>query len=778
MQSIFNGFLKFIFVNHKLAFQAMVNFYIILVVVLFALAISDLIVGVANDAVNFLNSAVGSKAAPKWLIFFVAVLGILIGAAFSNGMMEVARKGIFHPEMFFFSEIMVIFLAVMITDVIMLDTFNALGLPTSTTVSVVFELLGAAVAIAIVKIKLAGGSAFVELSQYINSDKALAIISGILVSVVIAFTVGALVQYIARLIFTFNYRQPMKYFGSLFGGLAITTITYFMLVKGISDSSFAEINLRSGGTLSEWITGNTISVMIYSFLGWTVIMQVLKWIFNVKILKVVVLAGTFALAMAFAGNDLVNFIGVPLAGFNSFEAWMAAGNPAPDGFSMGILSGEVNTPGYMLLISGLVMITTLIFSRKARTVIATELNLARQSEGTEKFESSILARVIVRSTSNFNSNVKKLVPGKFLQVIESRFKPSDYFSQTDQEPPAFDKIRASVNLVVASILIALGTSLKLPLSTTYVTFMVAMGTSLSDRAWDRDSAVFRISGVIAVISGWFLTALIAFTGAAFIALIISLGGNFMIFVFIALAIFMVVRTHLLFKNRNRNSNEDEEDVINLSDNLEVFVAKSTKQVLKALTSSSYIIYHGINGFLDEDADKIKSAQKTSFKFSKRAKSNKEKVYTTVQVLSGGMEDSSHYYVHLMDYKRLVANSAHFIINPVVTYFNNNHKPFTLEQKTELLNLTELTGKFFDLGTNIIKESRFEKLDSLVAERENIFELLEKLERNQIKRIKNKQVNTRNSILFFKIISETKNILLQSVNMMKEFRDFITYIKKP
>lgn len=755
----------------------MVNFYIILVVVLFALAVSDLIVGVANDAVNFLNSAVGSKAAPKWLIFFMASVGILIGAAFSNGMMEVARKGIFHPDMFFFSEIMVIFLAVMITDVIMLDTFNALGLPTSTTVSVVFELLGASVAVAVVKIKLAGGSAFVELSQYINSDKALAIISGILVSVVIAFTVGAFVQYVARLIFTFNYRQPMKYFGAVYGGLAITTITYFMLVKGISDSSFAEIKVKSGITLSEWIVTNSMTVLIYSFLGWTAVIQVLKWIFNIKILKVVVLAGTFALAMAFAGNDLVNFIGVPLAGFNSFQAWMAAGNPSPDGFSMGVLTGEVNTPAYMLLISGLVMIATLIFSRKARTVIATSVDLSRQTEGAEKFDSSVLARVIVRSTTNFNGKLKKIIPVGVSRFIDSRFKPSDYFNYTDQEPPAFDKIRASVNLVVASMLIALGTSLKLPLSTTYVTFMVAMGTSLSDRAWDRDSAVFRISGVITVISGWFLTAFIAFTGAAFIAVIISLGGGVMIFVFIAVAIFMVVRTHSVYKNRNQSSKEDEEDVINQDDNVEVFIAKSTKQVLKALASSGYIITHGIEGFLNEDKEKIKSAQKSSFKFSKRAKRNKEKVYSTVHVLSGGLEDTSHFYVHLMDYKRQVANAAHFIINPVVNYFNNNHKPFTAEQQSEMLELTGLAVKFFNLASVIVKENKFDNLDSLIAIRENIFEFLEKLERNQIKRIKNKEVNTRNSILFFKINSETRNILLHSVNMIKEYRDFILYMNR-
>ncbi len=540
----------------------MENFYIIVVVVLFALAISDLVVGVANDAVNFLNSAIGSKAAPKWIIFFMASLGVLIGAAFSNGMMEVARKGIFHPEMFFFSEIMIIFLAVMITDVIMLDAFNSLGMPTSTTVSIVFELLGAAVAVAVVKIKTAGGSAFLELSQYINSEKALAIITGILVSVAIAFTVGAFVQYIARLIFSFNYRGPMKYFGAIYGGLAITAITYFMLVKGISDSSFAEIKVAGGETISDWVNHNALKVMLASFIGWTIIMQILNWLFRVKILKVVVLVGTFALAMAFAGNDLVNFIGVPLAGFNSFKAWAGAGAANPDGFTMGVLAGKVDTPEYMLLIAGLVMVITLITSKKARAVIETEVNLGRQSEGTEKFNSSILGRVIVRSTSRFNKNLKKIIPAPLLETINSRFEPSNYVTD-DPEPPAFDKIRASVNLVVASILIALGTSLKLPLSTTYVTFMVAMGTSLSDRAWDRDSAVFRISGVMAVIGGWFLTAIIAFTGAATIALLISLGGKFLIFVFITIAIFMVVRTHILFKSRDKKTLAEQEDLIDV-----------------------------------------------------------------------------------------------------------------------------------------------------------------------------------------------------------------------
>ncbi len=750
----------------------MESFYIILVVVLFALAASDLVVGVANDAVNFLNSAIGSKAAPKWLIFTMAAIGVLIGATFSNGMMEVARKGIFHPEMFFFSEIMIVFLAVMITDVIMLDTFNALGLPTSTTVSVVFELLGASVSVAIVKIKLAGGSVLLELSQYINSDKALAIITGILVSVVIAFSVGAIVQYITRLIFSFNYRQPMKYFGAIYGGLAITAITYFMLIKGINGSSFADFEMNTGESLESWIKNNTSSVILASLIGWTIVIQLLKWIFNIKILKVIVLVGTFALAMAFAGNDLVNFIGVPLAGFASFKAWIASGQMDPESLSMGMLAGKVDTPAYMLLIAGLIMIATLILSKKAQAVVATSVDLSRQSEGSEKFDSSPVARILVRAATRFNKKLKRIIPQPVLKTLDSRFEPSNYITLNDTEPPAFDKIRASVNLVVASILIALGTSLKLPLSTTYVTFMVAMGTSLSDGAWDRDSAVFRVSGVVAVIGGWFLTAIIAFTGAGLIAMIISLGGKFMIFVFIALAIFMVLRTHLLFKKRNQNSKIELEDIIDAKDPFEVIISKSSKQIVKAIVSSNYVVSVGIEGFLNEDRNKMKLAQKASDEFSKRSKKNKEKVYSTVQILTEGLVDTGHYYVQMMDYKREMAHAGHYIIDPMVKYSDNNHKPFTAEQNGELTKLAMLMDNFFNFALHTIKENKFENIETLITDREKIFEVLAKLEKNQIKRIKNKEVNTRNSLLYFKINAESKNLLLHTVNMLKAQRDFI------
>ncbi|MDB4581993.1 inorganic phosphate transporter [Draconibacterium sp.] len=755
----------------------MENFYLILVVVLFALAISDLIVGVSNDAVNFLNSAIGSKAAPKWVIFLMASLGVLVGATFSNGMMEVARKGIFHPDMFFFAEIMVIFLAVMITDVILLDMFNTFGMPTSTTVSIVFELLGAAVAVSIVKIKSAGGSVAMELANYINSEKALAIISGILLSVFIAFSVGAIVQYITRLIFSFSYRKPMKFIGSTFGGLAITAITYFILIKGMKGSSYADFEVGSGETLQEWFSHNSGLVLLYSFFFWVILIQLLKWIFNIKILKVVVLAGTFALAMAFAGNDLVNFIGVPLAGYNSFQAWMAEGATNPEGFSMAMLAGNVGTPPYMLLIAGLIMIVTLILSKKARSVIATSLDLSRQNEGDERFGSSFAARLMVRGTTNFNKKLVRLLPYAVTNTIQSRFVPPPANYKANGDEPAFDKIRASVNLVVASILIAIGTSLKLPLSTTYVTFMVAMGTSLSDRAWDRESAVYRISGVFAVIGGWFLTALIAFSVSGIIALLIALSGKFMIFVFVVVAIFMVLRTHIILKKRNSVQVAEEEDSIADEDAFEEIIAKSSKQMVKAIVLTNQITSLGIENFIKEDRNGLKKTEEICKAFSKKAKKNRDKVYSIVQKLTESSIDTSHFYVQMMEHKREMAHAVHFMLTPMIVHVENNHKPFVKEQIDELTNLSTQLDNFYNYVLHTVKEENFDELDNLISERDKIFEALRQFEKNQIKRIKNKTVNTRNSQLFFKINSEVENLLLHTVNLVKSQRDFITYTRE-
>ena len=745
----------------------MEQFYLILVVVLFALAISDLVVGVSNDAVNFLNSAIGSKAAPRWIIFTVASLGVLVGATFSSGMMEVARKGIFHPDMFFFSEIMVIFMAVMITDVILLDLFNTFGLPTSTTVSIVFELLGSAVAVSFVKISHAGQS-ISELHKYINSEKALAIITGILLSVFIAFIVGAIVQYIARIVFSFKYNKTLKYYGSVFGGLAIAAMTYFMIIKGAKGAAFMSSNTV------DFLKNNMVMILIFSFLGWTILLQLLNLLFKIDIPKVIVLVGTFGLAMAFAGNDLVNFIGVPLAGFSSYKAWIAGGMTMPDSFGMDMLSGKVPTPTYMLVIAGFVMIITLITSRKAHSVVATTVDLSRQSEGEERFGSSAFSRTMVRTTISINNGFRKILPATVVRGLDNRFDSNTDVQYSEKDKPAFDKIRASVNLVVASILISIGTSLKLPLSTTYVTFMVAMGTSLADRAWDRESAVYRISGVFTVIGGWFMTALVAFSVAGFIAWIISISGSFMIFVFIAVAIVMVSRTYLLFKKRAKDKADDEEESIDVSDKI---IEKTKKQVINTILYANQIYSVSIDSFIKEDRSHLKESLEMNKNFQKKVKKAKEKVFPTIQTLQQESMESGHCYVQIVDYQREISHSLKFLVDPLYNHIDNNHKPFIDAQLEEMNQLISTVDEFFNLALHIVKENKYEKFDEILARKETLTDTLTQLEKKQIKRIKGKDVSTRNSLLFFNVIKETKNLILHSINLVKSQRDFVGLSKK-
>jgi phosphate/sulfate permease len=740
--------------------------YLILVVVLFALAISDLIVGVSNDAVNFLNSALGSKAAPKWIIFGVASLGVVVGATFSSGMMEVARKGIFNPDMFVFSEIIIIVLAVMITDVILLDMFNTFGMPTSTTVSIVFELLGSAVAVSVVKIKRLGDDSASVLGEYINSDKALLIITGILLSVVIAFTIGAIVQWITRVLFSFKYDKRFKYFGAIYGGIAIAAITYFMIIKGAKGASF-----MSEATV-DYIKTNMITIMVASFVVWTTLLQLLRWLFKIDILKVIVLVGTFALAMAFAGNDLVNFIGVPLAGFESFKAWASSGAPA-DGFTMEILSGKVKTPTFMLLIAGLVMVVTLISSRKAQSVVKTSIDLSRQSEGSERFGSSALSRMLVRSSVRITELNHKFLPNRVTKAIENQFDPvsvNDNIAVADR--PAFDKLRAASNLIVASILISIGTSLKLPLSTTYVTFMVAMGTSLADKAWGRESAVYRISGVFAVIGGWFLTALIAFSVSFIVAQLLIWGGFYAIFAMVAVALFVIIRTQVVFKKRSARDKEIDEDTIDQNINTAIVLEKCNKNTVKAIIATSKAYFLCFEGFFDNDRQQLKNALSEAEDFNQKAKKLKDTVYKNITKLQKDSVDTGHFYVQVVDYLREMAHSLYFIVSPVYTHFENKHKPFNEDQVKDFNEFATDLGEFFNHALHILKDEKFDQLDELIKKRGDLFVKLKKLEKSQIKRIKAKDVSTRNSMLYFKVITETKNLLLHLINVVKAQRDFI------
>ncbi len=746
----------------------MENFYLVIVVILFALAISDLIVGVTNDAVNFLNSAIGSKAAPRWVIFTMAALGVLIGATFSTGMMEVARKGVFFPDMFSFSEIMILFLAVMITDVILLDAFNSLGLPTSTTVSLVFELLGSAFAVSLVKISALGGT-FGDLAQYVNTGKALAIIGGILVSILIAFSFGTLVQYLARLLFTFRFERKLRYFGSLFGGVAITLISYFILIKGIDGSSFASLPVGHHATpLSEWISAHTGMLLTISLLGWTVLIQVLWWLFRMDILKVVVLAGTFALAMAFAGNDLVNFIGVPIAGYASFKAWVTAGAADPSAFNMDMLLGNVETPFLFLLISGVVMVITLITSKKAKKVTETEVNLGRQLEGAERFGSSGIARAIVRSSVRLNKRLKRLMPYKANQFLMKRFAPVE--TSDDPEAPAFDKLRASVNLVVASSLIAFGTSLKLPLSTTYVTFMVAMGSSLADRAWGRESAVYRISGVFTVVGGWFLTAVIAFTISGLVAWLISAGGWIAIAALMVLSATLVVRTHILFRKRLVN-NAEEEEMISEKDELVKRIEKAENQAAKTIINTNRIFSDALDSFIREDITTMREAMERNTLLNAKTKKQKNKSITVMSKMKMVDVDAGYHYIQLVDAQREMAHAIHFMVDPLKQHMENQHKPFTESQNAQVRMLIRAVDDFFTFALEIVREHKFDNVDLLVTRRVNIAEKLYSIEKDQVKRIKDLEVNTRNSLLFFKSLTETRNLLLHTVNVVKSFRNF-------
>lgn len=524
----------------------METIYLGIIIFLFLLAIFDLSVGVSNDAVNFLNSAVGAKAAKVKTIIIIATIGVFCGAAMSNGMMDIARHGIFRPEQFYFHDLMCIFLAVMVTDVVLLDVFNTLGMPTSTTVSLVFELLGGTFVLALLKLA-ADETGMLGFDDLLNTEKALSVIFAIFLSVAIAFFFGTLVQWLSRIVFTFNYKKRLKWTIGLFGGIAATAIIYFMLIKGLKDSSFMTPENKA------WVNENTLMIVGYCFVGFTILMQILHWC-KVNVFKVIVLMGTFALAMAFAGNDLVNFIGVPLAGYDAYLDFVANGQGNAEGFLMHSLNSSAKTPMIFLIAAGLIMVISLATSKKAQNVIKTSVNLSRQDEGEEMFGSSAVARSIVRSTTNGAAAVLKLIPQNVRTWIDSRFNKDEAILA---DGAAFDLVRASVNLVLAGLLIALGTSLKLPLSTTYVTFMVAMGSSLADRAWSRESAVFRITGTLSVIGGWFLTAGVAFVIAAIVTLIMYYGGFIAMGAMIALAIFLLIRSNITYRKKQQELVDDD-----------------------------------------------------------------------------------------------------------------------------------------------------------------------------------------------------------------------------
>lgn len=743
----------------------METIYLGIVIFLFVLAIFDLVVGVSNDAVNFLNSAVGAKAASFKTVLFIAGIGVFVGASLSNGMMDIARHGIYQPEHFYFAEIMCILLAVMLTDVVLLDVFNTMGMPTSTTVSMVFELLGGTFAIALIKIY---NSDELGLGDLINTDKALSVIMGIFMSVAIAFFFGMLVQWLARVVFTFNYKKKIKYSIALFGGIAATSIIYFMLIKGLKTSTFMTIENK------HWIQDHTALLILCFFVFFTILMQILHWL-KVNVFKVIVLMGTFALALAFAGNDLVNFIGVPLAGYSSFMDYTANGTAAgPDGFLMSSLLGAAKTPWYFLFGAGAIMVYSLCTSKKAHNVIKTSVDLSRQDEGEENFGSTPIARTLVRFSMTIAHGISQVTPESSKRWIEKRFQKNEAIIA---DGAAFDLVRASVNLVLAGLLIAFGTSLKLPLSTTYVTFMVAMGTSLADRAWGRDSAVFRITGVLSVIGGWFITAGAAFTICFFVASIIHFGGTFAIVGLIALAVFMLIRSQILYKKRKakHQNNETLKKLMQSTDNDEIvdLLRQHTREELKkVLEFTEENFERTVTAFLHENLRGLRRAM-GSVKFEKQLIKQMKRTGTLAmcRLDNNTVLEKGLYYYQGNDFASELIYSVGRLCEPCLEHIDNNFKPLDAIQKGEFADVTEDITYLLQVCRHKLETNDYNDFEDEIRKANDLNGQLALLKREELKRIQSQSGSIKVSMVYLTMIQEAQNVVTYTINLMKVSRKF-------
>ena len=739
-----------------------------IVILLGILAIYDLIVGVSNDAVNFMNSSVGSRAAAFKTILFIAAIGVFVGASLSNGMMDIARHGIYQPQHFYFNEIMCILLAVMLTDVVLLDVFNTMGLPTSTTVSMVFELLGGTFALALVK-SLTDPS--LNMADMINTDKALSVIMAIFVSVALAFFFGMVVQWIARIIFTFNYKGHMKYTIALFGGIAATSIIYFMLVKGLKDSSFMTNEYK------QWIHDNTLMIIACLFVFFTILMQILHWC-KVNIFRVVVLLGTFALALAFAGNDLVNFIGVPLAGYSAYLDFMANGQGVgADNFLMSSLLGSAETPWYFLVGAGIVMVYALCTSKKAHNVIKTEVSLARQDEGEENFGSTPIARRLVRFSLNLSNSINKIMPERTKQWIETRFRKDEAILA---DGAAFDMVRASVNLVLGGLLIAVGTSMKLPLSTTYVTFMVAMGTSLADRAWGRDSAVYRITGVLSVIGGWFITAGAAFTICFFVTLIMHFGGIIAIIAMIAIAAYSLIHSQIMFKKRNAKAEKTAaiKQILQSTDNEEVLtlLRQHTREELSKVLAFTEENFERIStAFLHENLRGLRRAM-GSVKFEKQLVKQMKRTGTLAmsRLDNKTVLDKGLYYFQGNDFASELVYSIGRLCEPCLEHIDNNFKPLDAIQKGEFTDVMEDITNLLQRCHSKMEDNNYQNIEEEVRKGNDLNGQLSMLKREELKRIQSQSNGSiKVSMVYLTMIQEAQNVVTYAINLMKVSRKFQT-----
>ncbi len=734
----------------------MSTIFTVIVIILAVLAVVDLIVGVSNDAVNFLNSALGSKVASKRVILIVASVGILLGVITSNGMMEVARNGVFHPGMFTFSEIMFLFVGVMLSDVILLNTFNSLGLPTSTTVSLVFELLGASLAVAIFKIFDSPDLTFADLGNFINAGKAMVIISGILSSVVISFTVGAILMYLSRLLFSFKYAKRFGRYGAVWCGISIVGIIYFAIFQG----------MKSSGLIPEEFM-NLINDNIWTslILIWIVASGVLFMMqrMGVNIMKFTILSGTFALALAFAGNDLVNFIGVPMGGLDSYKIAMEAGDSS-------VLMGQLAEPAHVnplyLIACGLIMAITLFFSKDAMKVAETQLSLSSQNDEEERFGSNKFSRGLVSMALKMNNVYNTIVPKSVQAKINRQFE------QTEKSDVSYDFIRAIVNLTAASILICLGTSLKLPLSTTYVIFMVAMGSSLADRAWGRESAVYRITGVMVVVMGWFVTAIAAVTLSFIIVMFISWGGWWALTIITLLCGYILCHSLIFPRYKNK---EEVKPILSEEKDEHNVLYDCTQEVCNTMEQISGIYNHMLVALFTENRRLLKETVTKSEILYKQANERKYHIVKTLKRIEDENVETGHFYIQVVDYLTEVTKALLHCTRPAYVHLENHHKGMTEEQIKDLKIVNDGVDEIFMQINRMLREKDFSSLDQILEMRDNLFGLIADAIKNQISRLKHEGASTKASMLYLNILNETKTMVLQSRNLIKSQGYFLDKI---
>ena len=741
--------------------------YFSFILFLFMLAIFDLVVGVSNDAVNFLNSAIGAKVARFRTILIIASIGVFVGATLSNGMMDIARHGIFQPQMFSFNDLLCIFLAVMVTDVVLLDVFNTLGMPTSTTVSMVFELLGGTFILSLLKIAT-DETGLLGFADLLNTDKALSVILGIFLSVAVAFIFGTVVQWLSRLIFTFNYTSKLKWKIGLFGGIATTCILYFALLKGLKDSSFMTPEYNA------WIKENTMYLVGGCFVVSTVLMQVFHWC-KINVFKIVIFMGTFALALAFAGNDLVNFVGVPLAAYSAYQDFAANGAGQADTFMMSSLNENAKTPFIFLFLSGVVMVYALATSKKAQNVVKTSVDLSRQDEGEEMFGSSRVARSIVRGANNVNEFFSKYTPKPLVRWIDARFNKDEAILA---QGAAFDLVRASINLVLSGLLIALGTSLKLPLSTTYVTFIVAMGSSLADRAWSRESAVFRITGVLNVIGGWFLTAGIAFSACALVTIAMYYGGAVVMALFVFVAVFILIKSNFSTKRKDETDYEEQlfKGIMNAKDKAECWglLKKHVCATQQEMLDFVWKTYEDVvNGFVDEDLKTLRRAVKRIDAEKSRRKKLRQRELVGMRRIDKRISLEKNTWFHL------ASNSGEQMLyclkrmsDPCKEHVDNNFNPLSRECIEEILPVKKKIVDYLMRSERIVEDRDYEHIDALLAEEEAYKQQLSEMRRAQEDRIQmDLSQGLKVSLVYLNLLQETQELLSDLRHYLRAFKRF-------